>query len=233
MSVPSTWRTNSELGRSAFLAVLMSLTAIASGFIGPKSATQHTAPDLERLLPDQFEEWLRVPIGAAVLPPEKNLEPGEAVAYRAYKDDLGRIVTLVAAYGPPLGDSVRLHRPEKCYVAQGFSINSRRRADLTRGDATTPIIHMMTQSPTRKEAVTYWLRSGPEFVTAASSGQWINLRRGLARPLDGALIRVSSSGNDASLLQMHEDFLLDFSKSLTSEASLLLLGSAEKEVSPS
>ena len=216
--------------RSGFLALLMSLTAMASAFVSVQTAPQaSSAPDLEALLPDQFEQWTRTPIGMAVLPAEKNLKPGEAVAYRAYKDDLGRVVTLVAAYGPPHGDSVRLHRPEKCYVAQGFSINNRERANLNRGDAAIPIIHMQTESPTRKEAVSYWLRSGPEFVVAASSSQWINLRRGFARPLDGALIRVSSPGDDPSLLQVHEKFLMDFSTALTPEASEVLLGKGEEK----
>ena len=152
------------------------------------------------------------------------MEPGEAVVYRAYKDDLGRVITLVAAYGPPMGDSLRLHRPEKCYVAQGFSIESRERTKLQNGDDAIPIIHMMTESPTRKEAVSYWLRSGPEFVTGAADGQWINFRRGLARPLDGALIRVSSPGDDSRLLQLHEAFLKEFSQALSPEAARVLLG---------
>ncbi|MEL7486131.1 MAG: exosortase C-terminal domain/associated protein EpsI, partial [Pseudomonadota bacterium] len=111
--------------RTIVVSAVMALVAAASAIVAPPSREIAAAPDLERLLPDAFGAWRRIPLQDTVLPPETNLSRGEAVAYRAYRDDLGRVVTLVAAYGPPLGDSVRLHRPEKCYAAQGFLVKER------------------------------------------------------------------------------------------------------------
>ncbi len=214
---------------SIMAALMMALTALASAVVVPAADDVAEAPDLEGLLPEAFGDWRRVPLGAAVLPAETDLEAGERVAYRAYRDGLGRMLTLVAAYGPPRGDSVRLHRPETCYRAQGFSIDDRRRADIATPYGAKPIVHMLTKNPTRREAVSYWLRSGDRFVTGAPAAQWINFREGLARPPDGALIRVSSAGGDQSLLSLHEIFLNEFAAALDDEGAKVLLGVSEKE----
>ncbi len=212
------------LRASLVSALMMVLTAAVSGVVVPGADVETAPPDLEALLPEAFGPWRRVQLGPAVLPPETDLEAGETVAYRAYRDDLGRRVTLVAAYGPPRGDSVRLHRPETCYRAQGFDIAARSRAAVETPRGPAPVIHMLTKNPIRSEAVSYWLRSGDAFVTAAPSAQWINFRRGLARPLDGALIRVSTAGGDGRLFSLHEEFLREFAASLDGEGARVFLG---------
>ena len=213
----------STIWRAAVAATLMVFTSLATASVQRASAPI-TTPDIEAMLPESFGDWRQIPLTAAVLPQETDLGPGEAVAYRAYQDDLGRVVTLVAAYGPPLGDSVRLHRPEKCYVAQGFSILDRRVSSIIVREREIDLVHMQTENPTRHEAVSYWLRSGAEFITTPQDGQLINFRRGFAKPLDGALIRVSSAGSNDALFGIHETFLGAFSIALDSKASGVLLG---------
>ena len=115
-------------------AVLMAATAAATAALKPAVPETAPAPNLDVMLPAEFGDWRRIEIASAVLPAETELGPGEAVAYRAYRDRARRIVTLVVAYGPPLGDSVRLHRPENCYVAQGYAIRSRREQTIDAGD---------------------------------------------------------------------------------------------------
>jgi EpsI family protein len=156
----------------------------------------------------------------AVLPPESKLGPGEAVAYRAYVDDLGRLVTLVAAYGPPLGDSVRLHRPETCYGAQGFAINARAVAAA----AGIPVVNLDTKSPSRREAVTYWLREGAAFTVRASDSQRRRLTRGFAAAPDGALVRISTISAERPQFDLHREFIEDFTSALSPDARRLLLG---------
>ncbi|MEK7264976.1 MAG: exosortase C-terminal domain/associated protein EpsI [Pseudomonadota bacterium] len=214
---------NGHFIRVAFIAGLMVLTGLSTASVKPASPVTAAAPDLETLLPDDFGPWRRAEISQAVLPAESELGPGEAVAYRAYRDDLGRIITLVAAYGPPLGDSVRLHRPEKCYVAQGFEILSRSESRIGARGRSVPIVNLDTQSPSRREAVSYWLRDGDAFTTQSSDNGWRRLKVGSA-PLDGALIRVSSASGDAPQFELQEKFLTDFSAALSPDAAAILLG---------
>lgn len=209
--------------RIIFIAGLMALTALATARLNPRTEIAGAAPNIEEMLPEEFGAWRRVEISQAVLPAETELGPGEAVAYRAYRDDLGRVVTLVAAYGPPLGDSVRLHRPEKCYAAQGFEILSRSDGVIAMRGRLIPIISLDTQGPSRREAVTYWLRDGVNFSAKSSDHGWRRLknRKELA---DGALLRISTIYGEAPQFDLHEEFLKDFSSALGPEASSLLLG---------
>lgn len=208
------------LARSLFIAALMALAGAATAIVRPIENTAVAAPDLDALLPDEFGHWRRVPLAGAVLPAETKRGPGEAVAYRAYADDLGRLVTLVAAYGPPLGDSVRLHRPETCYGAQGYAIRTRTIAAA----AGVPVVNLDVQSPARREAVTYWLREGDAFTVRAGDSQWRRLTRGWAPAPDGALVRVSSVSADRPQFDLNRDFIDDFTAALSPEARRLLLG---------
>jgi EpsI family protein len=210
--------------RAGFVAILLMLTSVATATLTPRASVDVIAPDLDSILPDQFGAWRRIALSNAVLPQEVELGPGEAVAYRAYADDLGRVVTLVAAYGPPLGDSVRLHRPESCYVAQGFTILDREESEIDLDGKATAIVNLWTQSPSRREAVSYWLRNGPAFTTRAAQSQWFSVFRESRKPLDGALVRVSTVNGRDALFDLHRDFLIEFATALPPEGKALLLG---------
>lgn len=210
------------IARAGVLALLMALTSLSAAMIAPAPAPLRPAPDLEALTPDAFGAWRRIAMTDAVLPAETALGDGEAVLYRAYEDAAGRIVTLVVAYGPPLGDSVRLHRPEACYVAQGFEILDRRVDGLTAGSTPIRLVRLSTENALRKEAVTYWLRAGDAFTVNAPHHQLLAFGRGLDGPAEGALVRVSSPGANADAL--HDEFLAAFAEALTPSAREVFLG---------
>jgi len=218
-----------DFKRCIIAALLMVFTAVSTAVVQPAPATDVVIPDLDRMLPEDFADWRRVPISDAVLPAETSLMPGEAIGYRAYVNGLGRVVTLIVAYGPPLGDSVRLHRPERCYVAQGFEIKERIVSSTSLESGEVATVHMLTQSPTRREAVSYWLRSGSSFLTNAQNNQLIRLRRGVNQPLDGALIRVSSKGADSDQFVLHENFLKAFYQALDADGVEKLMGRTKNE----
>lgn len=217
---------NAHALRVIFIAVLLAAAGAGTAGVKPHVVEIAAAPDIDAMLPDDFGPWRRAALSDAVLPPESDLGPGEAVAYRAYKDDLGRVVTLVVAYGPPLGDSVRLHRPEKCYAAQGFEILSRREAHLALDGRDVGIVNLETQGPARKEAVSYWLREGAGFSTRADESGWRRLRSG-AGGLDGALVRVSSVYSVAPQFQLHAEFMSDLAAALQADGRKALLGSGD------
>jgi EpsI family protein len=209
--------------RALAAAALMVAVAASTAALTPAAPAPAPAPDLHAMLPDSFGDWRRVEIADAVLPGEIELKPGEAIAYRAYRDSLGRIVTLVAAYGPPLGDSVRLHRPESCYVAQGFDIARRsvKRLDLLGRRAA--IVQLGAVSGAREESVSYALRIGGEFITSPSGGGFASLKRS-QRSLDGALLRASTAGDEPHLFAAHEAFFRELAAALSPEARAILLG---------
>jgi len=208
--------------RAAFISAIMMAVALGTALVRPPPVVV-SSPDLEAMLPEAFGEWRRVKLGAAILPAEAELQTGEAVAYRAYRDHAGRIITLVAAYGPPLGDSVRLHRPESCYVAQGFAIAARSVKPLRLGDGTTPVVRLNTQNTTRNEAVSYWLRDGDAYIDHAYGRGVLDVIRGFSSASDGALVRVSSKGASKTAFDMHEDFMRAFVDALSPEARALLM----------
>ncbi len=214
-----------------FVSLMMVLTAFSTAFIGrnytgvmapARGVNVQAPPDLETLLPSQFGEWDEVVLSAAILPAESVVGEGEAVAYRAYKNKLGRVVTLVVAYGPPASDSVRLHRPETCYVAQGFTIDWRTRLTLSLDQVEIPLNRLMTQNRARFEAVSYWLRAGDYYATSAAAHQWINLQQGFGRRADGVLVRVSSMGTTDSEFNLHLTFIEDLLGAVSPQALSLL-----------
>lgn len=219
--------TVSPLYLRAFVATAaMALTAFASAGVRPVDAPAPAAPDIEALLPDEFAGWRRIGVSGAVLPSEGAPGPGEAVAYTAYADDLGRVVTLVVVYGPPGGDQVRLHRPEVCYVAQGFALVARSTAAIDAGGRTAPVVHLATEQGARREAVSYLLRQGDAFTTDAREGALASLF-GAGRRGEGVLIRASSvhgAGDSGVYFARHERFLSDMSAALGPEGRATLLG---------
>jgi len=155
------------------------------------------------------------------------LEQGEAAAYRAYQNSIGRIVTLVIAYGPPAGDTVRLHRPEKCYSAQGFLIEPFATGHLVLGGGHVPVNRLVATKPPRREAISYWVRAGQDYATSNLEHQLINLRYGLGPGADGVMVRISTPGADRADFALHDSFLKQYMKVASVEARRLLLASLD------
>ena len=208
-------------------AAITTLMMQDNGRRGEREDYAKNAPDLETLFPDNFDEWQRVYLSDTVLPSEVNAQPGEAVTYRAYRNKLGRVITLLVAYGPPASDSVRLHRPETCYVAQGFAIDWRKSSSLNLSNnlnySPIPINRLMTQNSLRFEAVSYWLRAGQGYATSAAAHQWINLQQGLGKTADGVLVRISSNGKSDQEFNLHTEFMESLLYHMAPEKRSLLI----------
>lgn len=217
---------NAVARRSVFLGVMLALIGAATAGLRPVHGVAASAPDLNALLPSAFGVWREARLADIVLPQETELGPGDAVAFKAYRDDAGRLLTLVIAYGPPFGDSVRLHRPETCYAAQGFLVQSKSVSHLQAGDAAIPVVRLATEGATRRESVTYWLRQGDRFTTRASEAQVASLAGLFQATSDGALVRVSTIEGGAPQFELHEAFLSSFVESLPPEGRRILLGAS-------
>ncbi len=210
-------------------ATAMAATGLGTSLVRPNAAPLAPAPDLAALTPKTFGVWTQVTLGSAVLPVESTLTDSEVVSYQAYTDDIGRVATLVMAYGPPLGDGVRLHRPETCYRAQGYAVSRREVSRLSVDGVTPALVHLDTRSGGRREAVSYWLRDGDKFITAVAQRQLSVLQRGFSPRADGALVRLSTSGEGRAAFELHRQFLTDFAAAMSPTLKALLIGAPKTE----
>jgi len=207
--------------RAAIAASVMALVAVGAAMVRPAPAAPAAPAALGALLPEAFGEWRETP-ALLVVAPQEGAATGETTVYRAYEDRFGRVVTLVIAYGPPQSDAVRLHRPETCYVAQGYAIEEKRVARI--GPRALPAVELRAASPSRREAVSYLLRDGPAFTTAPGQSQANILRGTRAARADGLLLRVSSLGGEETQFALNRRFIEDFTAAASPDLARLLYG---------
>jgi EpsI family protein len=219
----------------AFGAAMVAASGLALA-LRPTPVVPDGSVELERMIPKKFGRWTAVPSGAIQidLTPrdgETTMDrPYDQTLMRSYVRDDGASVMLALAWGRVQRQEVKIHRPELCYVAQGFTINSRQTANLDLGSGiVVPAYRLGAGSDGRSEPVTYWIRIGEKI----SSGAWQTrvgiLKEGIAgRIPDGILVRVSQAlPRGASMqdsYQAQEAFLRDLVSSLDKTTLPLLVG---------
>jgi EpsI family protein len=182
----------------ALLALMCSASVIAT--LGqPVATTVQRVPSiqLETAVPRQFANWRIDPLQAAqvVNPQTQQLLDklyGQVLA-RTYVNDRGYRVMLSVAYGSDQRGALQAHKPEVCYVAQGFSLLRNDTSDI--GTAFGPILgrRLSTQLGSRHEPITYWFTLGDQTVRSRFERRLAELRAGLTGQIpDGLLFRVSS-----------------------------------------
>ena len=119
---------------------------------------------------------------------------------RVYQDDRGHRVMLVVAYGGDQRDQLAFHYPEICYPAQGFLVAHSSNVDIPMAGQTLAARRLETsKGPLRVEPLTYWAVVGDRVVRGRLDRNFVQLRYGLQGTIpDGALVRVSTIGTDAS-----------------------------------
>ena len=122
-------------------------------------------------------------------------------------NDRGDAVMLALAYGKNQRQEVKIHRPELCYPAQGYKVNSLRPVTFT-GITDTQTgknvtgQRMVVQARNSMEVVSYWIRIGDTYSSSPWQVRWQIMKEGLqGRTTDGMLVRVSQRvrpGEDAA-----------------------------------
>ncbi|WP_432382727.1 exosortase-associated protein EpsI, B-type [Duganella sp. P38] len=116
---------------------------------------------------------------------------------RTYVNSHGQRVMLSIAYGGDQSDSTQLHRPEVCYVAQGFQVFGKHTAMLDSGYGQWPVKRLMATQGRREEPITYWISIGNTMITSHFQQKLVQLQYGLRGLIpDGFLVRVSSLSDD-------------------------------------
>jgi EpsI family protein len=187
--------------------------------------------DLNEVVPRQFGEWKEVPGARVVVPADPN-----ALANLLYSQELGRnyvdreghVVMLLVAYGPSQSDRLQLHRPEVCYVSDGFKVSPTFETKLPFGGSADglKIKRLIAQRGPRFEPITYWMRVGDEVATGVLDRQLIKLKYGLRGIIpDGTLVRVSTIGiPEAQAYAVQERFVQDLMAAVAPENQKLLVG---------
>jgi len=152
------------------------------------------APRLAQAIPSRLGPWAMIdaPVGvntAVSLPGARTeAQPYDEVVMRTYRHQQGQQVMLAVAYAHRLQQSVKIHRPEVCYAAQGFEVR-----DLVSVQAPLAAKRMVASRRGQDEQVLYWIRVGPQHSDNVFQSRWLILSRGLrGEPTDGALVRVSA-----------------------------------------
>lgn len=183
----------------ALVLLGLALATLALTEVGRAYRTQvDTAPALARIVPLRFAGWRATDGGpAAVSPYSPDLIGTSGVQYndvvtRTYRDEGGRSVMLVLAYKQHMEQENKVHRPEICYVAQGYRLADQRRDDVAIAGRTIPVAYFLGRGVRRDEQVAYWIRSGGEVVSNGWGLRLSILRAALHGVIpDGLLVRAS------------------------------------------
>jgi len=231
---------NASERRPALIATALLLTALAAWYLTPRLPASTGAVALAQLVPQSFGEWRELKSSAATVDPRAQ-RPGETdpeapyddVLTRSYVNTRGEVVMLALAYGRNQRQEIKIHRPELCYIAQGFAVlrNADTRIPMS-GFAPVDGTRMLVSGAGRSEAVSYWIRIGDVFSRSAWKTRAHIFRQGMqGRVVDGMLVRVSQIVPDAAntgdeRFAVQEQFLSDLVRAVPASARRLFVGGA-------
>ncbi len=182
------------------MAALLFICALASAALQPR-AQPDRALALDTLIPAAFGGW-RIDPTTAPVPPSPDVQANldelyDQILTRTYVDADGNRMMLVIAYGGDQSDSLKAHRQEVCYAAQGFTIRSVLPDQPTLADRAVPLVRVHATKGRRSEPMSYWFTMGDRVAIGRLERLILQLRYGLqGRIPDGLLVRVSSLGSD-------------------------------------
>jgi EpsI family protein len=185
---------------SRSIAIAMLIAASAAWWLAPRSVAA-AVPFLAQGIPAAFGEWKEIQTTALPVDPRSDArngrsmdDPYDDVLMRTYGNESGDVILLALAYGKNQRQEVKIHRPELCYVSQGFDILQRTSTELSvsRGSGQVSGVRMLVSAPGRAEAVSYWIRIGNRYTDNAWATRYYLFTEGMkGRVPDGILVRAS------------------------------------------
>ena len=225
LSTPS--HTHFLVGLAMIIAAVISLTIKPTHMV----AEQKSPINLETMIPKQFKGWrLDDSIVPLIANPQQTATLKKIYAQtltRTYVNDQGQRIMLSIAFGSNQREGLEVHRPEVCYVAQGFHIGKLTTEDKHNNMLGIPVKRMVAVKGARIEPITYWIVIDNK--VASDSWQWKfeRLKLGLQGIIpDGLLFRVSMiSGDEASSYEIQNKFISELFDSLKSDDQKKIFGS--------
>jgi len=191
--------------KSLLVAVVLILAALFAVKLTPTMHAVSTTPDFEKIIPAKFGEWTQIAdpftqVGLTTGGNDLASQLYDTIVMRTYANKNGDRVMLAIAYAREQKQDIKIHRPEVCYVAQGFQLLSKTNNNMNVSIA-TPINaqRLLVSNQNRYETVSYWIRIGDDYPESGMSARLKILRDGLkGKVLDGVLVRVSTAISDPS-----------------------------------
>lgn len=189
--------------RSIYLFVLMLLAAFLAYFFRPTYKVANSRPDfsLEKIIPNEFGEW-KESAREVVLVADPGQKENLARIYtqtlsRSYESSDGYTVMLSIAYGADQRDAMQVHKPEVCYPAQGFTLESKASGILSTPVGQIPVVRIVTHMGGRHEPLMYWVTVGEQVVQGNVKKKIAEIKYGMKGQIpDGIIFRVSSIDSD-------------------------------------
>jgi EpsI family protein len=209
----------------ALVAGALMLLASGSAWLLTPMFRQPASESLSTLVPARFADWHE--IRSAIPPVDPTVDrdaprdmnnPYDDVLMRSYQDSHGNVVMLALAYGRNQRQEVKIHRPELCYVAQGFKLVSRVPVMMpayAMGAVPVQGARMVVEAVDRVEAVSYWIRIGSVYSQTPWATRYYILKQGLmGHAIDGVLVRASqivdhTRAVTGQLYEVQEKFLAE------------------------
>ena len=218
--------------KNIVLLMLMLITTATAVLMQPtiKTASLHPRVDFEALLPLQFGDWIALPFASfAVMNPvqaEALTRFYSQVVTRTYANGQGYRIMLSLAYGEVQTDSMRVHSPEICYPAQGFTVSRSSEKWIELADRNIPVTQVVATLSNRVEPLTYMISVGDSVITPDSTRKIAQLAYGLRGQIpDGLLLRVSSVDSEIDkAYEIQEKFLQALNKNLNPENRKTIFG---------
>lgn len=214
------------------LGVLMAAASTAGILLKPKTrANKELAPafDLEAAVPRRFGDWQEqaMPVQAINPQTQELLDKlYSQILGRSYVNREGYVIMLSLSYGADQRGSMEAHKPEVCYPAQGFTVNSNEGGSLSTDFGPIDVRRLETQLGARHEPLTYWFTVGNSTVQSRLDKRLVELRLALTGQVpDGLLFRVSSIDTNADKAwQMQQSFVNDLLKATSPAIRARLAG---------
>lgn len=173
-------------------------------------------PNLEATVPQAFGDWKIVQQPYAQVGVSQGVEgvydqPYDQTVMRTYVNSRGEAVMLALAWGEKQRQDIKVHRPEVCYPAQGFSLVRLEQGapiQVAGHEQVVPTVSLLAAGPGggSLEAVRYWIRIGQSYTGDGLKARWYILQEGFqGRIPDGILVRASKrirSADDAADTQV-------------------------------
>lgn len=197
------------------LAVGLALVVAAGLAVALKPVPRPPDPGfvLERLVPQAFGDW-RLDASIVPIPPSPDVQANldklyDQIVNRTYVNSRGDRIMLSIAYGGDQSDSLKAHRQEVCYSAQGFNIVELLQGEVEAAGRHIPVARLLAVKGGRSEPVTYWFTMGDRVVMSRPGRLVAQLWYGLQGEIpDGMLVRISNlSVNSGASYVAHADFL--------------------------
>lgn len=191
-------------------------------------ADEKPAIVLNTVVPETFGQWKVDPSITPVLPDptvQNQLETlYSETLNRTYINPQGQRIMLSIAYGRNQNsESTAAHRPEFCYVSQGFTIKGYGKESVALPAHALNVVRLEAQADRRIEPITYWVTLNETASTPGLDRKLQQLRYGLQGYIvDGMLMRISSLAEPAAAslakpdYRLHDQFIADLEKAMPS-----------------